>query len=203
MPRTPVASDVHAAICDLLRFYELGVNDRSAHPTRYGHAGSDAKAAGTNEETLRKARSFAARYTPEERDALFQQMRELQAVLTTGRVIRLLTVTDKRKRASLQRKVLENHWNRAELDAAIRAQCGNRRVAAGRMPGIPRNVAGIRFKSMRLSEEWQRFHETVMQLEALAERKLTKAECMALAKVHRAMAKLITLLAEKFPKQHR
>jgi hypothetical protein len=154
-PRTR-KQKVEASIESLRRFYALGETLPPAreHGEEYGKGTIEAaaKKARTNTDKLRKARQLVdpgQGYTPAEMKTLYAWVRALQGdqefdapVFGRSHVVRLLTIPDKKVRATLAKKALKEAWSIRELEIAITSRYGRRRKG-GRRPEVASDTEGF------------------------------------------------------------
>ena len=162
-PRDPDESEaVDRALARIKAFYERGRESLAEWPAR------DMKPAGergTRErvqfsEWERKARQFAhpeRGYTPAELEALCTACRKAKFAMGTTHVIRLLTVTPRRGRAAMQRKVIAGRWSVSRLEREVR-KFGPRR-GGGRRRDVPDDKILLLAQLGTMLRSWRRWHD--------------------------------------------
>jgi hypothetical protein len=165
---TPRKQKVQEAIETIKEFHEIGQSSLTSRPGRgeYKDRAIDREAEEKviNPDTLRKARKFAEVYTDDELDALCSLIEEVQpaqastkAIFGKTHIIRLLSVSSKRKRQAFQRRAVKGGWSVDELESEINCEQGARR-AGGKRPRLPAEVSGCLSKLERRCESWRRWY---------------------------------------------
>ena len=151
-----------AAVSELRRVHAQGVaswNDTKGGRPDYGTM-KELDERGKSSELLRKARAFAnvtSGYSPRELDALIGQCETEQFPLGASFVYRLVAVQKGSKREILQRRLIQGHWSRRQLDAEIARLVGNRRPLVGRKIRLPADPAEAMYLVTRLSKHLNHF----------------------------------------------
>jgi hypothetical protein len=100
---------------------------------------------GTNQDKLRKLRSFAEPeegYTQQELQELFKLCRQHRRVIGFSIVVKFLTIGEKTQRAKFQRRAIREGWSLARVEQELVKRFG-RRHPGGRRPRIPHTLKGF------------------------------------------------------------
>jgi hypothetical protein len=167
------AAQVRQAVRAIREFHALGrqVPPKTSLKEAYGE-GVVAELAGrwgTNEDKVRKARTFAdprAGFTAAELDELCRLIEDVQSrfgeedkdkyVFRRSHLIRLLSVRPKRRRKTLQERAIKAGWSKSRLEAEIARRFGTRRTG-GRMPDPAETLETWLAQTEGLCETWRRW----------------------------------------------
>jgi hypothetical protein len=158
------SANVLRSVTALHEYYQLGLDvveaDRkNSNRGKYNKGVSMEFAArkGRGRDYIDKARQLATIYTHEQ----FEQFCSLRCPdgMPLGRslVIPLLSVKDKRKRASLQRTAAREGWSKRRLEEEIAKVPSDRPSSGGRRPRKARTVDDALAIIVTMSERWNRW----------------------------------------------
>lgn len=178
------------------RFYRIGVAFTERYGPRKAHGDSSASefAAehGISVHQLAKARKFAARYTPQELEALCKLKTPVGKPLPMGQVFILSNVRDRSLRRNLQAYAASQGWSCDELrtQCALAAGAGRPVASGGTTPEPPESVDRALVEIRERVEKWRRsFAGWPPRGEKGAHvvRKIPRRISLQLMEVHKAM----------------
>jgi len=157
-------NNIKDSIASIRKFYEAGRESLKLHPDddAYGKkvVEEEAKRLGLIQEMVRKARQLAREtdgYNVDELKALFTMMQANPGTrFRKTHVIRLLTVKDKKQRAKMQRRAIEDSWTTAQLRIELNSLFGPRKHG-GRRPSVLRSREGVITQLESFAEQWRRY----------------------------------------------
>lgn len=161
-------------IATLRKYYELGQRAGATAPDGSPKEPEPLKdlaaEAGVEDDTVRKAVTFARTYNAQELEELLALRDPEGAPLNWTRVRALLQVRDKAVRSELQRKAAEEGWSQRDLVAAVQDRRGGKTSPGGRRFSVPESPQQIVERLTELSESWLRFYQDVGEEGGLAEK---------------------------------
>ena len=159
-------------IATLRKYYELGWRASDTAPDGTAKAPEPladlAAEAEVQQDTIRRARRFAATYTADELDELLALRHADGEPLHWFNVRLLLQVKDKAVRAELQREAVREGWSQGDLAAAIHARQGRKKSPGGRRFAVPESPRRVLGRLTELSDSWLRFYEDIGEEGGLA-----------------------------------
>ena len=156
-------SPVDIALGNLRAFYEAGLAAREQFGDRAPY-GSLTKLRPSDAAKLLKARQFAdpARgYSPEQFEKLCAQCRKHAFALGPAVAANLLRVPAGPKRASLQKKLIEEQWSNRRLLLEIHTRFEKGRPAAGRRQRLPEDPTAVLLMLDEVCVRWERLCKSI------------------------------------------
>ena len=157
------AKTIDAAIRAIRDYHAIGRRSIAKTPGKSaygdGKIAAEAKRFLRSETFLRKARQFAAAktgYSPERLEHLFRLLRRHRPSFGISHIGILVTLSWADGRADLQRRAIQGHWSKTELEAEIRLQFGHRRHG-GRRRRVAADPAQALVQLDETSDTWHRW----------------------------------------------
>lgn len=124
---------------------------------------SDSKKWASEQQKLRRARAFAATYSPTQLKHLCQLCREHDRTLGLTLIDRLVRVPAE-VREALQERVIAENWSSRQLDAEIYRKWHRWRDGVGRPWKKLRGFAQARYDLYRLCNMWRRWYKAMQAI---------------------------------------
>lgn len=146
---------------NLRRLHRLG-QEANSDPKKLS-TDEFAAAHGVNPHTMRKARAFARAYTQRDLDKLCRLRRPSGLPLHVGYLNYLLSIPEKRDREAMAHQAASEGWSAADLYAAIRRKCPQRRCDHGRRMSIPASPTAGLSRLAADADRWLRRSQLVLE----------------------------------------
>jgi hypothetical protein len=198
MPDSPPPDPVTQAIDNLRAFHKEGAAslekrerrikrdpDAARHGNKIDLLKAEARAEGTNVDTLQKRRAVAEQYAAEDIEALCELVRAAGAPFGPTHLTRLLAVKDRRTRDTLTRQAIKDKWSVGEVKRVVQAACGVQRQG-GRRPKVPKGRRQLMADLVAKCTAWERWCKTAGPRLPAGVKELTDQATRAIARVRAA-----------------
>ncbi len=154
----PLLKQIHEKNRRLRQIHKLGKSSLRGDGARIPRGDVDAVARKrrVSRTMLVNARRFAGQYSDEDLNDLCRNCVRHRCPLSFGHVVRLMAVPRKRRK-SMQIRMIKERWSFVRLNAELKAVYGNRMVGVGRPGRRPNSVEEALVELVNMGERWGRF----------------------------------------------